>query len=242
MDQDELARTVERLAAQGHVASGVGHHVINAFSAIVSNAEILRLTANTPMAADPAAVAEMIVRTAVDASAVARRLIDFTRLATAVGPARLALDRLLGDVIEAERRGGRPEVTWVVELATIPPIVGHDLQLMAMMHRLFDNAYEAMPASGGTISVRTSLDDRGWIVLDVADTGRGMEPKVLERAIEPFFTTKPGHFGVGLSIANGIWRRHHGTLALRSEPDGGTTVRLCAEPAMEGVAAPTKGS
>ena len=67
MDQDELARTVARLAAQGHVASGVGHHVINAFSAIVSNAEILRLTANTPMAADPSAVAEMIVRTAVDA-------------------------------------------------------------------------------------------------------------------------------------------------------------------------------
>ena len=54
--------------------------------------------------------------------------------------------------------------------------------------------------------------------------------EVLERAIEPFFSTKPGQLGVGLSIANGIWRRHRGTLSLKSQPGEGTTVRLCVEP------------
>jgi signal transduction histidine kinase len=67
-------------------------------------------------------------------------------------------------------------------------------------------------------------------VLEVRDTGHGIPHATVERAVEPFFTTKAGHFGVGLSIANGIWRRHRGTLALRSQAGEGTTVRLCVEP------------
>ncbi len=57
-----------------------------------------------------------------------------------------------------------------------------------------------------------------------------MPAQVQERAVEPFFTTKSGHAGVGLSIANGIWRRHRGTLALQSQTGEGTRVRLCVEP------------
>jgi signal transduction histidine kinase len=74
------------------------------------------------------------------------------------------------------------------------------------------------------------MDARGWIVVEISDTGIGIPAEYLPRAVEPFFSTKPGHAGVGLSIANGIWRRHHGTLLLRAQPSGGTVVRLCIEP------------
>jgi two-component system NtrC family sensor kinase len=74
------------------------------------------------------------------------------------------------------------------------------------------------------------LDQRGWVALEVADTGKGMRPEDLERAVEPFFTTKNGHLGVGLSVANGIWRRHRGTLSIHSKINEGTTLRLCVEP------------
>ena len=57
-----------------------------------------------------------------------------------------------------------------------------------------------------------------------------MPPATAERAIEPFFTTKHGHLGVGLSIANGIWRRHRGTLAVFSRAGEGTKIRLCVDP------------
>jgi two-component system, NtrC family, sensor kinase len=60
-----------------------------------------------------------------------------------------------------------------------------------------------------------------------------MEETDLVRATEPFFSTKPGHPGIGLSIANGIWRRHRGTLSIRSRPDEGTLIRLCVEPSHE---------
>jgi two-component system, NtrC family, sensor kinase len=233
MAQDDLAHTIERLADLGHLSAGVSHHVINAFSAIVSNAEILRLTANSPVAADPAAVADLIIRAAVDASAVARRLIDYTRSATIVGNARIPLDQIVADAVSTERDRCRPDVDWAVDLEPVPPILGHPVQLRAMMHHLVTNACEAMPEEGGTISIRTSEDSRGWAVLEIQDTGPGMDSPTLERAIEPFFTTKPGHFGIGLSIANGIWRRHRGTLALLSRAGEGTTVRLCVEPARD---------
>ncbi len=85
----------------GHLGSGVGHHVINAFSAIVSNAELLRIkAASGPSAIDPAAIADMIIDTALEASTVARRLIDYTRPITTIGQDRVVLDRLVAEYVE----------------------------------------------------------------------------------------------------------------------------------------------
>ncbi len=57
-----------------------------------------------------------------------------------------------------------------------------------------------------------------------------MSPDVLRRATEPFFSTKPDRAGVGLTIAQGIWRRHRGSLSIDSQPGQGTTVRLSIGP------------
>jgi signal transduction histidine kinase len=102
-----------------------------------------------------------------------------------------------------------------------------------MVHLLLANAYEAMPRGQGDIAVTASTDARGWNVLEIRDSGAGMDPSTLERSVEPFFSTKPGHLGIGLSIANGIWRRHRGTLAIQSQPGEGTRVRLAVEPTAE---------
>jgi len=222
-----------RLAELGHLSAGVGHHVINAFSAIVSNAEIFRLLADVPDAADPAAVADIIVKTAVEASGVARRLIDFSRTATALGPEFVALDRLVADVVDSERASGRPGLEWITDLTPVPLIRGNTLQLHAMLGHLLTNAYEAMPPEGGTVRITTGIEPRGWVALEIQDNGQGLTEEARQRAVEPFFTTKPGRFGVGLSIANAIWRRHRGTLALRGRPGEGTIVRLCVEPAAD---------
>jgi len=144
-------------------------------------------------------------------------------------------------VIESERALRRPDIDWVVHLAPVPPINGHEAQLREMLGHLLTNAYEAMPAPGGTVTVSTGLDTRGWIALEVRDNGPGVDSKTVERAVEPFFTTKAGHLGVGLSIANGIWRRHRGTLALRSQPGEGTVVRLYLDPQGQVQADPVRG-
>ena len=214
----------------GQMAAGVGHHVINAFSASVSNAESLRLAGDeVGRGHDPAAVADTIIRTALDASGVARRLIDYSRKATAPGSALVRLDEIAAEEVK-HQRSCYDTIEWVCETTPVPPIRGRAWMLRAMLGHLLDNAREALPAAGGVISVSTGCDQRGWVVLEIADNGRGMSPEDQQRAVEPFFTTKAGHVGVGLSIANGIWRRHHGTLSVRAEPGEGTRARLCIEP------------
>jgi signal transduction histidine kinase len=237
MGDNDLDANIERLNNLGHLSAGVGHHVINAFSAIVSNAELLRLNPPLPSPTDTTALANMIVKTALEASTVARRLIDFTRPVTSIDPQQaafepstIALDHLAEGVVAEARSSGRPDVHWVTEFTPIPPIRGHPLQLRAMIQHLISNSYEAKTGPKVTIALSTATDARGWVVLELRDTGRGMDESTMIRATEPFFSTKPGHLGVGLSIANGIWRRHRGTLSIRSQPDEGTLVRLCVEP------------
>ena len=228
---EDFTETHRQLNALGQVAAGVGHHVINAFSAIVSNAEILRLTTSMPDAADPAAVADLIVRTAVDASGVARRLIDLSRPATAHGEGTADMAALAAALVESRRRDAPAGVGYATSLAPVPLIKGHPAQLHSMLDHLATNAEEALRPGGGTILVSTAVDERGWVVVEVRDDGAGMTPEVQERAVEPFYTTKGGHLGIGLTVANGIWRRHRGTLSARGAPGEGTLIRLCVEAA-----------
>jgi signal transduction histidine kinase len=227
-DRGKSAATVTEL---GHLASGVGHHVINAFSAVVSNAEILRIRMSLADPPDPIALADAIIKTALDASAVARRLIDVTRPLTDVGADEIALDALITEYVAARQAGEVEDVLWTASASPVPPIIGHAPQIRSMLDHLTTNSREAAGDGGVEINLATSVDNRGWVVLEVRDTARGMTPEVLERAVEPFFSTKAGHLGVGLSIANGIWRRHRGTLSVRSQRGEGTTVRLCVEAA-----------
>jgi two-component system, NtrC family, sensor kinase len=227
----DLETAPKALNDVGHLASGVGHHVINAFSAIVSNAELLRIKlASTATPIDPAAIADMVIETAMEASTVARRLIDYTRPITAIGEERLQLDRIVDEFVESRKAADRA-ITWSTRIDPVPPILGRAEHLRSMLDLLVANALDALAGSSEKlIALSTSVDSRGWVMLEIRDSGRGMEPEVLEQAVEPFFSTKGGHLGVGLSIANGIWRRHRGTLSLRSRPGEGTVVRLCVEP------------
>ena len=221
-----------RLNDIGQLASSTGHHVINAFAAIVSQAELLRMmeVANSPISIQPDRLADSIIRTALDASNVARRMIDYSRLATAFQPEPVVLDRLIRELVEQRRAQAPAGVAFKLELAPVPTINGSRPQLRAMLDLMIDNAIEALPSGQGTITLSTTRDERGWVTLEVRDTGAGMTSTEQERAVEPFFTTKAGRLGVGLSIAHGIWRRHRGTIALQSVPGQGTVLRLRIEP------------
>lgn len=217
----------------GHLASAVGHNVINAFSAIVSNAELLRLKLGPDAPPiDKTQIANMIIDTALEASTVARRLIDFTRPVTSIGTDKVALDRLVTDFIEARRSTDAEGIRWSSRIDPVPLIYGDSGQLEVMLDLLVANAREAAnPGEPTSIHLTTLVDSRGWVTLEIRDFGQGLSLEAQERSVEPFYTTRNGHLGVGLSIANGIWRRHRGTLSIRSHPEGGVILRLCVEPA-----------
>jgi signal transduction histidine kinase len=103
---------------------------------------------------------------------------------------------------------------------------------------LCNNAYQALSEGGGHISVALReaevtaemanryphLDAARYVVLEVRDTGRGMDPATQERIFEPFFTTHEvgKGTGLGLSVVHGIVERHGGEIVVESEPGKGT--------------------
>ena len=104
------------------------------------------------------------------------------------------------------------------------------------------NSVEAMPG-GGVLTLRAAADG-DWVDLSVEDDGRGMPPEVLERAMEPFFTTKDASSGAGLGLSTvyGVIRAHGGTMVMASQPGRGTMVTLrlprIPAPVRGGTAAP----
>ena len=140
------------------------------------------------------------------------------------------LNRLIGEVLETEKTLASDRVEWVLDLGSIPPIPGNAVGLSAMLGYLLQNAREALPEGAGKIEIATAIDSRKWLAVAIRDTGCGMSPDVLRRATEPFFSTKPDRAGIGLTIAQGIWRRHRGSLSIESQPGQGTTVRLSIGP------------
>jgi two-component system, NtrC family, sensor kinase len=228
----------ERLKELGHLSAAVGHHVINAFSAVVSNAELIRSQArgaNRDLG-ELAALAAAIIENALGASHVPRRLIDFTRRFTSPGFDQKAdpvvlidLNQLIRETAEQQSGTDDGAVQWVLNLNPIPSIRGSASQIRSLLGYLIQNAREAMPKGRGSISFTTRADARNWVILEVRDTGCGMTAEVLKHATEPFFTTKSGRSGIGLTVAHGIWRRHRGALSIESQPGEGTMIRLAVE-------------
>lgn len=216
----------DALTTLAHLSSLVGHHLINSFSAIVNNTEVLRLMSGTDDALESEEILDRIIRNAIEASMVARKMIDLVRPATRPGNSEVELNSLIKNVVAEFRAAVSPSIGWELHLGTIPPIQGNPDELLGMFRSLLSNSVEAIGEREGTISIRSDLDDRSWIVVDITDNGIGMDSTVVDHAVTPFFTTKPDHLGIGLSVASSVWRRHRGSLSVRSRAGLGTTILM----------------
>jgi signal transduction histidine kinase len=130
----------------------------------------------------------------------------------------------------ARKRG----VRLVTDLEPLPPVRCRGARVHQVVVNLLMNAIDAcMPED--TVTIRTHADpNASGVLIEVADTGSGMDPAIQQRIFDPFFTTKPigEGTGLGLSISYGIIREHHGTIEVQSTLGEGTcfTVRLPREP------------
>ena len=113
----------------------------------------------------------------------------------------------------------------------VPPIEAIAGELNQVWTNLIDNAIDAMDGSG-TLRVSTRVDDRGWVTVEIADTGPGMSTEVQRHAFEPFYTTKEVGKGTGLGLDISrriIVERHTGDIAVTSVP-GDTVLRVSLPP------------
>ena len=213
--------------AFGHIASAVMHSVINHISAIVSQAEMLK--ARRPGGEEMIDRADAIIRSALVGSAMARRLSEYSRTLSNSDLVDVDLDALIAERVRARRASAPPGVELKADLVARCVFPGDSARLELMLDCLIDNAFEALADGrrrGGLVVVSTRIDSRGWLELDVRDDGPGMTPDVLEYALEPFFSTKDDHAGIGLPLARSLWRRHRGAFSIDAPEGKGTRVRL----------------
>ena len=106
-------------------------------------------------------------------------------------------------------------------------LFGDQTQIEQVLINLTQNAIQAVEDSEvKRIILRAFIDEAGKIILEVADTGKGIEEEALSKIFIPFFTTKSKGSGIGLSLSKQIMRRHKGNIQVRSTQGEGTTFKL----------------
>jgi signal transduction histidine kinase len=150
------------------------------------------------------------------------------------------LNLVLRRVVEMFQRNKTKAVNWSVDLENKLYTVKFDeAKLTQAVVKIIENAVQAV-GEAGHVSVRTlnrelsrpcedgtaTIDPGCYVCVEITDDGCGIPAEVLPRIFEPFFTTKPGHRGLGLAWVYGIITNHGGAVAVSSEPDHGTTVRV----------------
>ena len=143
-------------------------------------------------------------------------------------PELLDLNGLAREELDLLGRTTLQKVVLVAELEeALPAVLGERGTLAGALMNLCVNAIAAMP-EGGTLTLGTRRLPDLQVELTVTDTGAGMDPAVLARAMEPFFTTRPvgQGTGLGLAMAYATAKNHGGGLGIRSEPGRGTSVAM----------------
>jgi signal transduction histidine kinase len=227
-DFEELKRRGQAPAGPGYMpefeelVAGLGHQIANSISIIRSHAEFC---AESPEADGAKESLSVIVRNIVALQRKIDTIMNFSRpVIPQRSPERVA--GIASETLESLKAAGRLEGirTRVDAPAGLKPINVDRVRLAAAVEQLLLNAAEAMP-QGGQLTLRLSSSG-GRQRLEVTDTGEGIEKKNFSSVFHPFFTTRPGKMGLGLTLARNVARAHGGTLELRSEPGRGTTAAL----------------
>jgi PAS domain S-box-containing protein len=215
----------QKMESLGSLAGGVAHDMNNVLGAILGMASAHIET--QPDGSPTYRAFDTIIRAAERGGKMVKGLLSFAR----VSPSQeqeLDLNAILREEAQLLEHTTLARVRLELELAAgLSPIRGDAGALSHAFMNLCVNAVDAM-ADGGTLTVRTGNAGDGWVEVVVTDTGAGMAPEVLERAMDPFFTTKPQGqgTGLGLSLVYSTVKAHQGQLRIESEPDRGTRVLL----------------
>ena len=229
-------RQAQKLEAVGQLTGGVAHDFNNLLTVILGNAELLvdALEADSRLRS----LAEMVASAAERGSELTGRLLTFAR--------KQPLDPVLTD-LNAQVRAILPLIQHSLgEAIKVKTALAKDLwlaeidagQLEAALLNLALNARDAMRA-GGEVTIETTnvwldaeaggrlgIREGRYATVSVTDTGTGMPPELMERVLEPFFTTKGTGSGLGLPMVYGFVTQSGGYLKIRSEIGEGASVTL----------------
>jgi signal transduction histidine kinase len=236
---EEALKRRDRLAAMGELASTVAHEIRNPLNAVALTAQRLRREflgrgpgEETGDREEAEELLDVMTAETKRIDRIVQQFLDFARPpALCVEPTDLgALVRDLGEHLraQAEARG----VTLAVEADGAGTASVDPSQLRQALDNLVRNAVDATDEGGRvTVVARTA---RGGHIVEVRDTGRGIEADHRARIFDLYFTTKAEGTGVGLAVTQQIVAAHGGAIEVDSEPGKGTTMTVHLPPAEGG--------
>jgi PAS domain S-box-containing protein len=226
--QDAL-RQAQKVEAIGQLTGGIAHDFNNLLTGIIGSLGLVRRRMATNNPDDIPRLMDAASAAALRAAALTHRLLTFGR--------RQSLDmrpndvnRIVTGVEDLLQRTMGERIDMVCKLSDDLWTASTDAnQLESALLNLAINARDAMP-DGGRLTIETANAqlDGEYVTVSVSDTGIGMPPEVLEKALDPFFTTKPvgEGTGLGLSVIYGFTKQSRGHLRIDSKVGQGTTVTL----------------
>ncbi|WLT32514.1 response regulator [Geothrix sp. PMB-07] len=245
--EEEQRRTQEallnsqRLESLGVLAGGIAHDFNNLLAAVQGNLNLAQAQIDPGGPAHrPLEQAEMAVQKASDLT---RQMLAYSgRGHFLIKPLDLNLSvKEMSHLLQVTLP---KKTTLILNLAPdVPPILADAAQIQQVMLNLVTNAAEAIGPQEGVITLSTSaeyldqpalealcptqgLEAGSFAILQVADTGCGMDSELIERIFDPFFTTKQTGHGLGLSAIHGILKTHRAGIHIKSSPGNGTLFRI----------------
>ena len=226
----------QKMDAVGKLTGGIAHDFNNLLAAVLGGIGLVERRAKLPDELHK--ILMMTKRAAEQGSELVRRLLVFARrqqlepAAVDIGSLHKGVDDLLKHTL-----GGLVELKWQIAEEPWRPYADQSQLELAMMN-LVINARDAMP-DGGTITIavenrKLGTDDSlplpvgEYVLVSVVDAGCGIPPELIEKVLEPFFTTKEigKGTGLGLSMVYGFAKQSGGTLRLQSKVGKGTRAEL----------------
>ena len=240
VDLERRLRQAEKLEALGTLAGGIAHDFNNLLVPIVGLTELV--LAEIPPGSSLRGQLETVASSARRARDLVRQILAFSR-----GSGERPRPVCLGDLAREVMAILAPSVpegarTRVEAEPGADRVMGDPVRLHQVLLNLCRNGLQALEGRGGDLIVRIRRVELGpgeaerhpglrpgrYVSLEVRDTGCGMEPEVMARVFEPFFTTRRigQGTGLGLSLVHGVVRSHEGAVEVESQPGAGTCFRV----------------
>lgn len=217
----------EQLMVLGEMAGGLAHEIKNPLAGIKASIDVLTL--------DPSVTAEnraVIMKVSEQIRRIEGLIKTVLNFARPPKPQLMLID--VNSVIDSagglaerhpafsSRNGAR--ITILKDFDTkVPETTADPLQLQQIFMNLLLNAADAMP-EGGTITIQTSYSAPSKAIrVRVSDTGKGIDPALMEKIFQPFFTTKSAGTGLGLAIVKMLLEQHGGGIHVENTPGGGAS-------------------
>ena len=224
---------ITRITTMGEMAASIAHEINQPLAGVVTNGNACMrwLSADTPNLDEARKAVTRIVSDGHRAAEVISRIRALMEKAPLKMEPLNINELILDTVALANREISQSHAAARTQLAgQLPPVMGDRIQLQQAMLNLIVNGLEAMAAVNDhprELRIETRRANNGdGVLIEVRDSGAGIDPKTRERLFEAFFTTKSGGMGLGLSISNSIVAAHGGRLLAVPNSGHGTAFQI----------------